>query len=355
MLQLAQELKQLVNYSIKNPYFHLLKCLLLQETEYLWVFDCFLEKTSNLKTSPWGFGKLWRAFFSVFNHGLQPYFAPRSQASYIHLCQTKIYPSDCQTAKLDSLKILFSFLKFSLELFFADGITMKTVSWTNQTVVFRWRQKPQSFFRIWVNWPFNALCPTGGEEMFHVRLQADVRWGQQPRQPHHRERGHHLRPQPPQDLVAVGERWEPENTREKERGGKKCVCSWMKETEFLFTPGLKWMKSSVWALTETGLMGTELSNDYTGDHRASFCSQSQQAQGAGLTGVLRRTGVRIRNRCVSSLEHTQGFKVGKKEVCNETAAVQRAPQWEREAVCTLTNRVNSPWSQLCNWRHKTLQ
>lgn len=42
--------------------------------------------------------------------------------------------------------------------------------------------------------------------MFCVRLQADVRRGQQPAQPHYRERGHHLRPQPPQNLVAVGER-----------------------------------------------------------------------------------------------------------------------------------------------------
>lgn len=39
--------------------------------------------------------------------------------------------------------------------------------------------------------------------MFRVRLQQDVRRRQQPRQPHHRERGHHLRPQPPEDLVAV--------------------------------------------------------------------------------------------------------------------------------------------------------
>lgn len=48
--------------------------------------------------------------------------------------------------------------------------------------------------------------------------------------------------------------------------------------------------------------------------------------GAGLTGVLRRTGVLTGNRCVSSLEHTRAFKVGKREVCNETAEVQRAPR-----------------------------
>lgn len=42
--------------------------------------------------------------------------------------------------------------------------------------------------------------------MFCVRLQGDVRRGEQRHQPHHRERGHHLRPKPPQDLVAVGER-----------------------------------------------------------------------------------------------------------------------------------------------------
>lgn len=61
--------------------------------------------------------------------------------------------------------------------------------------------------KAWLRSPFlNALCPSGGDEMLRVRLQAAVRRGQQPHQPHHRERGHHLRPQPPQNLVAVGER-----------------------------------------------------------------------------------------------------------------------------------------------------
>ncbi|XP_068995957.1 laminin subunit beta-1b isoform X2 [Embiotoca jacksoni] len=54
--------------------------------------------------------------------------------------------------------------------------------------------------------PPSAPCPSGGEEMLRVQLPGDVRRQQQPGQPHRRERGHHLRPQPAEDLVAVGER-----------------------------------------------------------------------------------------------------------------------------------------------------